>query len=132
MRNLILLSFAIMLLVSCKSTPIYRETRIVDTVLKVQPPAINETLVAVVHDTVVTADKVRGVDTIIKIRYYPKTNVLTMYALPDTVTITKRDTVQVFTQGKSDSSERNMWIAIFVSILCVGCFLLFILRKIHL
>lgn len=128
MRNLILFSILVVLLASCKSTPIYRETRIVDTVLKVQPPAINETLVAIVHDTVITADKVRGNDTIIKIRYYPKTNVLTVYALPDTVRITKRDTTTVFKEGAADS-RLPQWMFWLVYLSLAAAFIWFLKNR---
>lgn len=104
--TLLMLILSLALFDSCKQAPIYRETLIYDTVLVAKPPPIDATMQAVREaDTLVRADQIRGKDTIVKVRYYPRTNTITVFAQPDTVRISYRDTTVIFKEPHADSKS---------------------------
>lgn len=117
--------------IGCKSAPEYRETRIIDTVLSVAPPAIHDTLRATTNDSgVVSADRINGRDTVIKVRYYPRTNTVTVYAKPDTVRLKYRDTTIVWKQATyKEEGGSWWWLLIVVSAVIVGLYMYVIRRK---
>lgn len=115
MRNLLPLLFVTLLFIGCKSAPIYRETRIIDTVFSIAPPEIHDTLRATTNDSgVVSADRINGRDTVIKVRYYPKTNTVTVYAKPDTVRLKYRDTTLIWKTTYKEESNGWLWLIAIV------------------
>lgn len=125
---LALMCAVIFALAGCKTTPVYRETRIIDTVLSVAPPAIHDTLRAVDYDTVVVAERINGRDTVIKVRYYPKTNTVTVYAKPDTVRLKYRDTTVVYKEAAKEESSVWPWLIVIVIFGIVGLYM-YIMRE---
>lgn len=80
------------------STPeiVYRDKIIVDTFIKAVPSVYRDTL-KLQGDTVVKwAYRIRGKDTVLRIRYYPKTDTLHIEHKPDTVRIPFRYTKQEY------------------------------------
>jgi len=128
MRNLLLILLIALLFSSCKSAPEYRETRIIDTVLSVAPPAIHDTLTAINYDTVIVADRINGRDTVIKIRYYPRTNTVTLYVKPDTVRLKYRDTTVVYKEAAKEESSVWPWLIVIVIFGIVGLYM-YIMRS---
>jgi hypothetical protein len=107
----VLLTILIIMLFSC-TTPVQYVTkteviRVKDTVVKIQPPPILDTLNAYhqaeinalnnIIDSVRVGLRMRGRDTMVYVKYYPRRDTFTVYARPDTVsrTVTIRDTVRL-------------------------------------
>lgn len=90
----ILIIFCIYL-TSCKQCePTYIHVNIRDTIIKVIPKIIIDSGKAqIVNDTLIQYVSVKNNDTIIKIKYYPKTKLVNVYAKPEPEYITYRDTV---------------------------------------
>lgn len=122
-----ILTFIILLFVGCKSTPEYRETRIIDTVFSISSPIIYDTLTAINYDTVIAADRLSGRDTIIKVRFYPRTNTVTVYAKPDTVRFRYRDTTMVYREAAVKEGSGPWWWLIIIA--AVGLYMYLIRRK---
>jgi len=96
-----------LLLWSC-SSGITQKTIIEDRIIKAPVPAIEETLPAVIYDTVLVAQRVVEHDTVLVVKYFPKTQTFYVHAKPDSVKIIIRDTVQTFTgYTESDLSSAN-------------------------
>lgn len=123
------LAIIILFLFGCKSAPEYRETRIIDTVFSVAPPPIHDTLRAINYDTVVVANRINGRDTVIKVRYYPKTNTVTVYAKPDTVRLKYRDTTLIWKQTTYKEEGGSWWWLIIVGIFGVVMFYMWLMRR---
>lgn len=115
----ILLIAAILLFVfGCSGTRVIETTR-VDTI-KVVPPNIEEILDAkTVTDTIIIANKIVDKDTVIDVRYYPIEKKFYIKAKPDTVTITRVDTVAQHITEKSDSHTIVWYFAIGLIILFI-------------
>lgn len=122
------LAIIILFLFGCKSAPEYRETRIIDTVFSVAPPPIHDTLRAINYDTVVVANRINGRDTVIKVRYYPRTNTITLYAKPDTVRFKYRDTTVVYREAAKEESSVWPWLIVVVIFGIVGLYM-YIMRS---
>lgn len=90
----ILIIFSIYL-TSCKQCePTFIHVNIRDTIIKVIPKIIIDSGKAqIVNDTLIQYVSVKNNDTIIKIKYYPKTKLVNVYAKPEPEYITYRDTV---------------------------------------
>jgi hypothetical protein len=90
----ILIIFCIYL-TSCKQCePTYIHVNIRDTIIKVIPKIIIDSGKAqIVNDTLIQYVSVKNNDTIIKIKYYPKTKLVNVYAKPEPEYIIYKDTV---------------------------------------
>lgn len=90
----ILIIFSIYL-TSCKQCePTYIHVNIRDTIIKVIPKIIIDSGKAqIVNDTLIQYVSVKNNDTIIKIKYYPKTKLVNVYAKPEPEYIIYKDTV---------------------------------------
>ena len=122
----ILLAF---IFIGCASG-ISERTIVEDQVVKAPVPVIHDTLTAITHDTVIVATKIVKHDTTEVVKYYPKTNTVTVYAKPDSVLFIVHDTIQTFT-GYTDADIGNAklnggkWGMGFALIICGGGFLLY-------
>lgn len=128
MNRYIVFAFLILFFVGCKSAPEYRETRIIDTVFSIAPPAIHDTLTAINYDTVIVAERINGRDTVIRVRYYPRTNTITLYAKPDTVRLKYRDTTVVYKEAAKEESSVWPWLIVIVIFGIVGLYM-YIMRE---
>ena len=117
MKNAIRFSFfyviivaIVCLLFGCGSPEIiYRDTIIRDTVLKAVPTTFRDTL-KMQGDTIVKwAYRLRGKDTVLKIRYYPKTDTLTIEHKPDTVEIPLTYTQQQYKPIIQQVYKTSFW-----------------------
>lgn len=90
----ILIIFCIYL-TSCKNCePTIIQTEIRDTVFTIVPKIIIDSGKAqIVNDTLIQYVNIKNNDTIIRIKYFPKTEYISVYAKPDTAYITFKDTV---------------------------------------
>jgi len=109
MKNVVLILF-FATLIGCGSTEIvYRDKVIVDTFIKAVPSVYRDTL-KLQGDTVVKwAYRIRGKDTVLRIRYYPKTDTLQIYHKPDTVQVpfsyTKTDYKPIIQQDSKSFTD---------------------------
>lgn len=116
----ILLIVAILLfVVGCSGTKVIETVR-VDTI-RTASPIIEETLDAkTITDTIIVTNKILEKDTIIDVRYYPVEKKFYVKAKPDTVIITRLDTIAQFITEKSDNHT-------FVWYFAIGLIILFII-----
>lgn len=123
------IAIIILFLFGCKSAPEYRETRIIDTVFSVAPPAIHDTLRAINYDTVVVAERINGRDTVIRVRYYPRTNTVTVYAKPDTVRFRYRDTTVIYSE-KTYRQDGIGWLWLITIVVVGGAvYIIYVIRR---
>jgi hypothetical protein len=79
---------------SCTTPSAERTVFIRDTVIKILPPIIIDSGIATYRaDTLIQIIETHNNDTITDIRYYPRENRFNWKIQPDTVTISKRDTL---------------------------------------
>lgn len=127
----ILLVFAITLLITgCGSSPRVIERVRVDTI-KVASPVIEDSLNAkIVTDTVIITNKIVKRDTVIDVRYYPLEKIFYVKVKPDTVTMTKIDTISQIklVENNSGNYHTYVWIAI-IALSVIGLITLIILKK---
>lgn len=86
---------SLILFIGCKNCePTIIHTEIRDTIFKVVPKIIIDSGKAqIVNDTLIQYVNIKNNDTIIRIKYFPKTEYVSVYAKPDTAYITFKDTV---------------------------------------
>lgn len=117
MRNAIRFSFFYVIIVGivcflfgCGSPEIiYRDTIIRDTTIKAVPLIYRDTM-KLQGDTIVKwAYRLRGKDTVLKIRYYPKTDTLTIEHKPDTVKIPFQYTQQQYKPVIQQVYKTSLW-----------------------
>jgi len=81
-----------------------------DTVLKVKPRLIVDSAKATtINDTLIQYIRVVDKDTVVDIRYYPKPEAYFWKIQPDTVRITKRDTL-VSLQIVEKTKDLSVWV----------------------
>ena len=79
---------------SCTCEPVIQKQYIRDTIIRIAPPIIIDSGKAqIVNDTLIQYVNIKNNDTIIRIKYFPKTEYVSVYAKPDTAYITFKDTV---------------------------------------
>lgn len=100
--KIFLVIFLVLFLAGCGSSGIMQKTIVQDRILKAASPEIVETLPAVKQDTVIIAQKIVKLDTVIQVKYFPKTQTMYVNVKPDTVIIVVPDTIQTFT-GYTDN-----------------------------
>ncbi|WP_297838060.1 hypothetical protein [Ignavibacterium sp.] len=124
-KPILLILVLAFILLGCGSTRVVEKVRI-DTI-KVVSPVIEDSLMAkVITDTVVVTNKIIKKDTVIDVRYYPVDKKFYLKVKPDTVLITKIDTV---TQIKTEEGNSNSykWIVI-VALAIIGLISLIIIK----
>ncbi len=86
---------SLILFVGCKNCePTFIQTEIRDTIFKVVPKIIIDSGKAqIVNDTLIQYVNIKNNDTIIRIKYFPKTEYVSVYAKPDTAYIMFKDTI---------------------------------------
>lgn len=116
----ILLIVAILLfVVGCSGTKVIETVRV--DIIRTASPIIEETLDAkTITDTIIVTNKILEKDTIIDVRYYPVEKKFYVKAKPDTVIITRLDTIAQFITEKSDNHT-------FVWYFAIGLIILFII-----
>jgi hypothetical protein len=124
--------FLILLLLSLTISPACTTTRVIERVkvdtIKVASPIIEDSLNAkIITDTLIVTNKVIDKDTVIDVRYYPIEKKFYIKAKPDTVTITKIDTLY---KGEVKEKEENhyIWIAV-ISLAVIALIMLIVLKK---
>lgn len=109
-----------LLLGSCTPTIRTFDKVRVDTI-KFVPPVIQDSLrakeIVYDNDTIIVAMKVAEKDTLIDVRYYPKTKYVSVKVKPDTITIIKVDTITT-TQIIDKESEKSNWY-LFIAIAAI-------------
>lgn len=119
LKPILLIAAVILLLTGCSGQRIIETVR-VDTI-KIASPVIEDSLPAkIITDTVVITNKIVDKDTVIDVRYYPVEKKFYIKAKPDTVTITRLDTIAQFITEKSDNHT-------FVWYFAIGLVILFII-----
>lgn len=117
MKNAIRFSFLSVLIIlataifcSCGSHEIiYRDTIIRDTFIKAAPPVFRD-VIKLQGDTIVKwAYRTNGKDTVLKIRYYPKTDTLHIEHKPDTVMVPFQYTKQEYKPIVQQVSKTSFW-----------------------
>ncbi len=86
---------SLILFIGCKNCePTFIQTEIRDTIFKVVPKIIIDSGKAqIVNDTLIQYVNIKNNDTIIRIKYFPKTEYVSVYAKPDTAYIMFKDTI---------------------------------------
>lgn len=86
---------SLFLFVGCKNCePTFIQTEIRDTIFTVVPKIIIDSGKAqIVNDTLIQYVNIKNNDTIIRIKYFPKTEYVSVYAKPDTAYIMFKDTI---------------------------------------
>ena len=97
-----------LLFAGCSPTVRYIESVRIDTV-RVVPPVIEKELPAkIITDTVIVANVVMGIDTVVDVRYYPVEKKFYVKAKPDTIQLLRVDTVSVVRVVES-TPESEAW-----------------------
>lgn len=119
LKPILLIASLALLLIGCSSPRIIERVKI-DTI-KVSSPIVEETLPAKYKtDSVVVAQKIIERDTTVLIKYYPKKDTFYLKVKPDTVTITKIDTVtQLQMENKSGGYYLIGIVALAVTLLII-------------
>lgn len=109
----------------CSSTRVIEKVR-VDTI-KAVSPTIDEVLEAkTTTDTVIITNKIIERDTVIDVRYYPIKKKFYLKVKPDTVTITRLDTVTLSIE--KNNSGGYIWIAV-ISLAIIALIILIVIKK---
>lgn len=104
----------------CGTTRITEKTETVikhDT-LRVPLPGINDTLTAAADTVFIHGEKIVEQDTLLIVKYYPRTKKFYIYSKPDTITVTRTDTTVVThtttITKEPNFFEKNVWYIIIV------------------
>lgn len=84
-----------LLLVSCRTADVVRHTYVRDTVVALAPITVRDTVPAIVRDSVVIGERVRGRDTVVRVVYAPTQRRIALMVRTDTLRIAVRDTVRL-------------------------------------
>lgn len=120
-KILFLVAGFVLLFAGCSPTVRYIESVRIDTV-RVVPPVIEKELPAkIITDTVIVANVVMGIDTVVDVRYYPVEKKFYVKAKPDTVKLLRVDTVSVVrvveTPPESEAwYERWYWVVLVIGV----------------
>lgn len=124
LKPILLIAAVILLLTGCSGQRIIETVR-VDTI-KTASPMIEEELEAkAITDTIIMTNKIVERDTVIDVRYYPVEKKFYIKAKPDTVIITRLDTIAQYLPEKS--GDHN-----FIWYFAIGLIILFIIITIKL
>jgi len=127
LKPLLIIAAILLFIVGCSAPRVIEKIR-VDSIKAVSPD-IEEILDAkTITDTVIITNKVVDKDTVIDVRYYPVEKKFYMKIKPDTVTITKIDTLTEIKYDKSESKSGYYLIA-FVALAVIGLIFIIILKK---
>lgn len=119
LKPILLVASILLFVVGCSGTKVIETIR-VDTIRTVSP-TIEEMLDAkTITDTVIITNKIIEKDTVIDVRYFPVEKKFYIKAKPDTVIITRLDTIAQFITEKSDNHT-------FVWYFAIGLVILFII-----
>jgi hypothetical protein len=119
LKPILLIAAILLFITGCSGTRII-ETIKVDTIKAVSPTIEEELEAKMITDTIIVTNKILEKDTIIDVRYYPVEKKFYVKAKPDTVIITRLDTIAQFITEKSDNHT-------FVWYFAIGLIILFII-----
>lgn len=127
LKPVLLVAALILLLTGCGGHRVVETVR-VDTI-KAVSPTIEEFLDAgVITDTIIIANKIVEKDTVIDVRYYPVEEKFYIKVKPDTVTITRIDTVARVEVVEEKSSGTFTWI-IITALAVIALIMLIVIKK---
>lgn len=109
--KVVLLILALMFFFAGCSAPVrYIERITTDTITVVPEPIIHTLPATVITDTVYMANVIQGVDTVLDVRYYPVEKRFYVRAQPDTVLITRQDTVKEYLPVPPNQYDDRPWV----------------------
>ncbi|MEP0860569.1 MAG: hypothetical protein HRF52_03925 [Ignavibacterium sp.] len=126
LKPILLIAAILLFITGCSGTRII-ETIKVDTIKAVSPTIEEELEAKMITDTIIVTNKILEKDTIIDVRYYPVEKKFYIKAKPDTVTLTKIDTL-VKVEVKEGEKNYYTWIAV-ISLTVIALIMLIIIKK---